>query len=343
MHENTLLAFIAEQVKQLPPGVLVGPGDDCAVLEASAAVMLLTTDQLIELRHFVLAGTGPIGPTGGTASSGKARSARAGQLTLEQIARKAVARSVSDIAAMGGLPRWSLGTGALPRGMSDDHARTLTAAMHHWARHFGCPMVGGDLATIDGPMVLTVAVGGVPHARRGPVLRNGARPGDVLYVTGALGGSLASGRHASFEPRIAEAHALCTLLGLALHAMMDLSDGLGLDAHRMAKASGVTIELDSAALPIHADVPPSTSPSQDRWRAALGDGEDYELLIAIDPTHPVPALCPATNTPLTRVGRVRAAGDSNASGNRKAARAGTCTVLTPDGTLDASTMGWEHH
>lgn len=321
MRENALLADIAAQFGRssggprdfpLPPGVVVGPGDDCAVVASSGGAVLLTTDQLIEGRHFVLAGR-----TGITAET-------LGLLSLEEAARKAVARSVSDIAAMGGTPRWSLGTGALPQGTTDADARTLTRALHRWADHWGCPMVGGDVATTFGPMVLTVTVGGVPHPRRGPVLRSGARPGDVLCVTGRLGGSLPSRRHALFTPRVDEAFALCTLLGPALHAMMDLSDGLGLDAARMARASDVRIEIDGPRVPLS---------DACTLEQALADGEDYELLVAIDPAHPIPPLCPGTRTPLTIIGRVLPAGAGGVP---------LCTVLTAQGPIDASTMGFEH-
>ncbi|MEZ6164121.1 MAG: thiamine-phosphate kinase [Phycisphaerales bacterium] len=160
--------------------LLVGPGDDCAVLRTpSGDLQLLTVDQLVEGRHF----------EPGT--------------DLDLIARKAIARSVSDIAAMGGQPAWALATGVLPQGYA--HADALFDAMHRWGNHWHCPLVGGDIASHaspDHPLTLTVTVGGTMPLGSMPVLRSGAKPGDLLYVTGQIGGSFESGWHLRFEPRV---------------------------------------------------------------------------------------------------------------------------------------------
>jgi thiamine-monophosphate kinase len=277
------------------PYVLIGPGDDCAVVKPGAASLLLTVDQVVEGRHF----------TPGT--------------PVDLIARKVVARSISDIAAMGGTPRWALATGLLPNDFAA--APELTDALHRWSEHWSTPMVGGDIASAlaGTPLVLTVTVGGDPHPGRGPVLRSGAKAGDVVYVTGALGGSLLSGRHLSFEPRLREATWLCDTLGEHLHAMIDISDGLGRDAGRIAEASGVRIDLDSAQLPLH----PGLTDSE----AAIREGEDYELCFTLDSAEILPARTPQ-GTPLTRIGRVSAG-------------AGCFTVI--DGrSLEISDLGWDH-
>ncbi len=312
MRESDLLRHIYERSSDLRsrfPHVLVGPGDDTAVLAPHPARQLLVTvDHLIEGRHYA--------PPAGSAAS------------LDAIARKAVARSVSDIAAMGGsLDEWgaALATAALPHGFPQSDADTLFDRMQHWAAHWRCPLVGGDAASFGqgpsaGPLTLTVTVLGVAHAARGPVLRSGAKPGDDVFVTGALGGSLPSGRHLAFEPRLREARELCDRLGTSLHAMLDISDGLGRDAARIALASGVSIELDARALPLHAGCD---------WRAGLGDGEDYELLFAAPAGASVPAA--VAGTPVARIGSVNAQG------------AGLCSVLTPEGLrVDASEAGWDH-
>src|SRR5438046_276189 len=113
------------------------------------------------------------------------------------------------------------------------HADALFDALAKAARDFAFPLVGGDIA-IGPALVLSITAIGAPHPRRGPVLRSGSRPGDALYVTGALGGSLdpatGLGRHFTFEPRLAESRWLCDTLSADLHAMMDISDGLGRDA-----------------------------------------------------------------------------------------------------------------
>lgn len=302
MREGELLAHIYRRSAGLPERVLVGPGDDCAVLAVGPVPILLKVDQLVEGRHF-----------------------RTGT-TIELVGRKAVARAVSDIAAMGGVPTAALAAATLPRGY--EHADALFDAMSRWAMRFGSPLVGGDICTLGagqtGPVTLGVSVVGAPHAVRGPVLRSGARPGDVVYVTGELGGSLERstglGRHLTFEPRMAESAWLCDELGDRLHAMMDLSDGLGRDAGRMAEASGVAIHLEAAGLP---------AASGSTWRQAAGDGEDYELLFTADPSARVPERVPVSGTRVTRVGMVSAGLG--------------CTIRTPEGEiLDARELGWEH-
>lgn len=299
MRESELLAHIrdrsADVVGAIHAGeVLVGPGDDCAVVRTESGDLLLVgVDQVVEGRHFAT----------GT--------------SVDLIARKAVARSVSDIAAMGGRPSWGLTTGVLPKGWPE--ADTLFDRMAHWAKAFSCPLIGGDIAShgrSGDPLVLTVTVVGAPHPARGPVLRSGAEPGDVVGVTGALGGSLASGRHLTFEPRVELAHALCDRLGHDLHAMIDLSDGLGRDADRLARASGVVVEIDMARVP--------TNDEAGGWRQAAEDGEDYELL----------ATAARPDADLVAIGRARGCGPGEPPG---------AIAIAPDGRRhDASAMGWDH-
>lgn len=298
MNESELLAHIERRSRSIAgrDGVIIGPGDDAAALHFSGT-MLATVDHLVEGRHF-----------------------EAASASMDQIARKAVARSVSDIAAMGGEPAYALATGCLPR-TSLSRADELFDRMAHWASHWGCPLIGGDIAVFDGPMVLTVTVLGRAHPLRGPVTRSGARVGDRVYVTGRLGGALGSGRHLTFEPRLREAKYLCEALGDRLHAMIDLSDGLGRDAGRVARASGVRIEIDSAHLPAHEEL--------GDWRAAVGDGEDYELLIVADSSAVLHARCPDTGVPITPIGGV-----TQGEG---------CFIVTGSGErIDATGLGWDH-
>lgn len=289
MKERELLQRIADRSAELSneyASVLVGPGDDCAVIEAHPHPLLLTTDHLVQHRHFDDA------------------------LPIELIARKAIIRSVSDIAAMAGTPAWALATALLPVGYQ--HANELFDHMARYAREFGCPLVGGDIASlppeVPGPISLTVTVGG--HAPK-PILRSGARVGDHVYVTGPLGGSLINHRHALATPRIEVAQQLAD----RIHAMIDLSDGLGIDAARIARASNLRIELDATAIPIH--------PDAKDLDAALSDGEDYELLF----TAPADATIPDS---VTSIGRV-VEGDPAA------------ILITPDGSQrDVSAQGFEH-
>ena len=299
MRERDLLRHIQERSADLAGDALVavGPGDDCAVIRDTAgAPILLTVDQLVGGRHF-----------------------DAERTPLDLIARKAIARSVSDIAAMGGAPTCALATGCLPHDFAD--ADALFDRMATWARHFGCPLIGGDIATSDGPIVLTCAALGACRAERAPVLRAEARPGDTVCVTGRLGGSLESGRHLTFDPRLAEGAALCEALADRLGAMMDISDGLGVDASRVAESSGVRLEIDGPRVPRHEGVAD--------WRRAVSDGEDYELLFTVraeaDPT----LLTLPGGTPVTVVGRV-----TEGAG---------CAILDERGDAhDAAALGWDH-
>ncbi|RMH30242.1 MAG: thiamine-phosphate kinase [Planctomycetota bacterium] len=297
MHESALLAHIAARSIGLVAGggwsVVNGPGDDCAVVRtASGETVLLTVDQLVAGRHFDA------------------------DTDLDLIARKAVARSVSDIAAMGGIPAWGLATGALPKGYA--HGDALFDAMARWAKQWSCPLVGGDIAShgsSDHPLMLTVAVGGSMPNGVAPVLRSGARPGDTLWLTGPIGDSFHSGRHLTFEPRIAIGQAAARA---GATAMIDLSDGLGRDSDRIARASGVCVEIDAATIPLH--------PGVSDWRAGVSDGEDYELLIAgpADLNARVSGL-------LGPIGRAVEPSDSPGA-----------WIIADGQRHDASAMGWDH-
>lgn len=286
MKESELLAHIYARSADLGPDVTVGPGDDAAVVTLGTQTLLLTVDQLIEGRHY-LAGT-----------------------PLDRIAHKAVARSLSDIAAMGGAARFSLVTAALAPDFQN--ADRLFELMQSVAASHGATLVGGDIAVTPGPTVFTVTVVGEPHPRRGPVLRAGAEPGDHVHLTGPIGGSLGSGHHLTFTPRLAEAAALCESLGPRLHAMIDLSDGLGRDAARVALASGVRLEFDARLLPL---TPGLTDPA-----AACADGEDYELLFTAPDLH-VPGA--------HRIGRVLPG-------------SGTVLRTISGAEIDLAHLGWDH-
>ncbi|MEM1330668.1 MAG: thiamine-phosphate kinase [Planctomycetota bacterium] len=306
MPEHELLRRIADRSRAivLPTGgtIEIGPGDDAAVLHTQSGDRLaLTVDQLVEGRHFA-----PGTP-------------------VALVAHKAVCRSVSDLAAMGAAPSWSMATGLLPSSFDEDDA--LCAQLAEVAQRYGCPIIGGDLARHDGPMVLTVTCAGIPHASRGPVLRSEARVGDSVWVTGMLGGSFESGRHLRFEPRLTQANELCSLTNdrgeHKLGAMLDLSDGLGRDAARIADASGVAVEIESASIPRHAGITD--------WRNAASDGEDYELLFTVRHSATVPGA--VNGVAVTRIGEVVArSSDGHA-----------VTFIEPDGSRhNGSRLGWDH-
>lgn len=257
--------LVAEWLRELPPsragaGVIAGAeaGDDCAILRIPGdrkQWRLLKTDCVIEGIHF-LPDTVP-----------------------ERVGWKALCRPLSDFAAMGGgCPEHALVSLALNPAnpaMSADYVRRIYTGMGKAAREFGIAIVGGETARSPGPLFLSVFLSGT-IARRACVRRSGARAGDKLFVTGALGGSFLSGRHLDFRPRLGEARWLTARF--PVRAMMDLSDGLGADLPRLARASGgLGWRLDRAVLPL--------APGCNDADAALNDGEDYELLFAISPRH----------------------------------------------------------
>jgi thiamine-monophosphate kinase len=291
--EFDFIRWVASQVKA-SPFVVVPPGDDLAVLKwDSADLLLVGVDQVLDGVHF----------------DSKIHSPR-------QIGRKAMNRNLSDCAAMACLPAAAVCTVALPKGSGEAYARELHAGMVEAAAAFDCPIVGGDTGSWPGKLVVTVTILGRSAGVK-PVTRAGAKPGDQLYVTGPLGGSL-FGRHLSFEPRVKLARYLAT--NFRIHAMIDLSDGLGVDLRNLCTASGVGATIEAERLPIHEDVKRHNDAKLPIVHA-MADGEDYELLIASPDDLPDPCVC---------VGRF----DSN-KGLRLAT--GSAEVA-----FDESEWGWEH-
>lgn len=242
--ENELIRRLA---RRLPSGPSVhrGIGDDCAVLEGPAGKWaLFASDMLVEGVHF-RASADP-----------------------RQVGWKALAVNVSDVAAMGGQPRYAVVSLGLPPAVPVRWVDALYGGLARCARVFGVDVVGGD--TVRSPRrVVDVAIWGEVEKKK-IVYRSGARPGDSLLVTGRLGGSLKSGRHLTFMPRLKEARAI--LSRVRPTAMMDLSDGLFQDLPRLCEASGVSAFVDTSAIPRH----PGCSARQ-----AVTDGEDFELLLAV--------------------------------------------------------------
>ena len=228
--------------------VLLRAGDDCAIVKSDerGKFQLLKTDCLVENIHFTK----------------KSRP--------ELVGWKAMARPLSDFAAMSGVPQFALVTLIVPSQTTFAWVKKMYRGLEKAARTFEVAIVGGETSTIKGPVVISVTVTGFVEKGRW-VGRAGGKANDDLFVTGRLGGSL-RGRHLDFVPRIVESRWLTK--NFRIHAMMDLSDGLGSDLPRLARASGVGFELDEAALPRN----PGCSTKQ-----AISDGEDYELLFAISP------------------------------------------------------------
>jgi thiamine-monophosphate kinase len=234
--------------------VALGIGDDCAEIRFTpGAEVLVTTDMLMDGRHFLL-----------------------NEHPLPAIGRKCLGVNLSDIAAMAGVPVAAVVTVALPRGRAREIALGLHAGIEAMAREFGVALAGGDTNAWDGPLVVSITVLGETTSR-GAVRRSGARPGDVVLVTGPLGGSLL-GRHLDPRPRVAEALALHEAADL--HAMIDLSDGLASDLrHILEESGGLGAILDAEAIPIHSHALTLSAPLEH----ALGDGEDFELCLTVAP------------------------------------------------------------
>ncbi len=239
--------------------VPLGIGDDCAILKVTPGEnLLVTTDMLMEGRHFRLDEHG-----------------------AEAVGYKALAVNLSDIAAMAGRPRAAVVAVALPRGRAADIARGLHAGMSPLAARFGVTLAGGDTNAWNGPLVVSITVLGETVAP-GAVLRRGASPGDVVLVTGPLGGSFL-GRHMRPWPRVAEALALHQHTNL--RAMIDISDGLAGDlAHILTESGGLGATLDASAIPIHPDAEKlAQRDGRSSLDHALQDGEDFELCVVVSP------------------------------------------------------------
>jgi len=245
-------------------GVALGPGDDCAVLDLAGAACIVTTDRLIGGVHYDPDTTPP-----------------------EMVGRKALARSISDIAAMAAIPVAAVTCVIFPPGYDAAMARRLYAGMEMLAGEYDVALVGGDVATGAAQVILSVTVIGRPGTTT-PLLRSGAKPGDRILVTGELGGSLA-GHHLDFSPRVREA--LAVAASGDIHAMIDISDGLTADLNHILEESKCGAVLQADAIPVSEAARAMASDSgRDPLEHALGDGEDYELLFTTPPAEAARAI-----------------------------------------------------
>jgi thiamine-monophosphate kinase len=282
LHDLGEDALVARLLRGFPDGGLaVGPGDDCAAVDPGRGPLrLLKTDAIVERVHF--------------------RS----ETPAARVGWKAVARVLSDFAAMGGRPDYLLVTVAMPGETPVAWAEGLYRGIRRCLDRHGGALAGGETVGLPEGAPIMVSVAGEGRVgRRGCVRRGGGRPGDVLAVTGRLGGS-AGGRHLRFAPRLAEGERLAAA---GARAMMDLSDGLAKDLPRLAKACGAGFELDRGAVPRHRGCD---------LGHALGDGEDYELLAAVPPDRwqALADAWPPDLAPLTAIGHLTESGGELSGG-----------------------------
>ena len=252
--------LIAKLTNTLPTNenVVVGVGDDCAVLDLGVPekLILFKTDAVVGGIHFTR------------------------ETPPEKIGRKALARCLSDIAAMAGTPTAALVTIALPKDFDAEFVAKIYAGLNSLAEQFEVAIVGGETTTNPERILISISlIGTIPRGKQ--ILRRDAKVGDAIFVTGELGGSLAE-KHLSFEPRLAEARWLAE--HFHLHALMDLSDGLGGDLRHILTASKVGAVILKSSVPISRAAKlraKESSAAKPAFIAALTDGEDFELLFTI--------------------------------------------------------------
>jgi thiamine-monophosphate kinase len=318
--EDQLLAAINRVLSGTAPEVVVGPGDDAAIVRPGSGELVLTTDAMVEGVHF-----------------------RTDLTTPRDLGYKAIAVNVSDVAAMAASPRFALCALTLSTAIDAAWVVELAGGMRECCDEFALSLVGGNLSRGDEVSIVVTVTGEVVPGRA--VRRNGARPGDRLVVTGSLGGSAAGLRVASQRswsdderdalrrymrptPRVGEAGVLASH---GVTAMMDISDGLALDLSRLCRASGTGGRVDLERIPAH----PAATAAE-----ALGGGEDYELLATLpDPAAVEDArseLREAFGVSLSDIGAIIEA--ESEEGLVAVDRDGTEGPLMTEGTI----AGWDH-
>ncbi|MBA2375661.1 MAG: thiamine-phosphate kinase [Actinomycetota bacterium] len=308
MNEFEAIRRMRELLPDAPPEVVVPIGDDCAAFRVGDETWLAAADMLVEGRHFRK------------------------WASPEGVGYKAVAVNVSDVAAMGGRPRFVLVSGGAPE---PETALRVFEGVAEACREFGVYPLGGDTTRAD---ALTVDVSILGVAEAPPVLRSGAKAGDVLAVTGELGASAAGllaleggiegyprlvKKHLRPEPRVEVGLAAAKL---GVHAMIDISDGLASDVRHISEKSGVGCEINLDLLPVSEDTESlAKSLGRDASFLAAAGGEDYELLISA-PGDILDELARSIEVPLTTVGWI----------------AGGGVVFESGGDVVENLSGWDH-
>ena len=275
--EHSFLAYLRGRCRKLAQ-VTVGIGDDAAVVEPTTGQQIVCVDQIIDGVDFL-----------------------SEKHSLADIGYKSVAINLSDIAAMGGKPTSMLVTLSLPNQNSTRIAGEVYEGILEAATEFNLAIAGGDISTYDGPLAVSVTLLGSVD-RDQAFLRSGAKEGDAIMVSGAVGGSI-RGRHLRPVPRLGLAQRLRQSVGVT--AAIDISDGLSLDLDRLCAASGVGAELEIEKIPVHKDAQLlSESSGRTPFQHAWSDGEDFELLVTMSQKDADSLVGQELDAPLTQIGNI---------------------------------------
>ena len=308
MKESDFLQWIYSQPGFSEEKVPVGPGDDMAIMNFNRDKLLIACDQVIDGVHFELEKVGP-----------------------RAAGRKAIARNLSDVAAMGALPTGAVASVILPENFTQQDAQELYHGIRELGDKFHCPLVGGDTASwgkTKGKLAISLTIFATPAGATGkvtPILRSGARANQPICVTGKLGGAWTSDKHLNFSPRVQEGILLA--FRYKIKSMIDISDGLARDLLRICEASGTGAEIYADKIPIsefagRQGVTPLES--------ALTDGEDYELLFTL-PRGQMKLLKEDPHIPVevTQIGNMT--------------KEPGLFLIFPDGTRkEITNLGWDH-